>query len=137
MPTFTLRRAVASVAVATCATLAVPAAAANAQTPLSAPVAGTHCTVGQVERATAKVAPKFWSFLQEHPKAKDHFEAALAATPAERMAMRQKWMAKRAEWKKEHPGMVGMWHHKHMHMHINKAEVHQKISEIKAICATS
>lgn len=126
-------------------------AAANA-TPVSptAPVPGTQCNVGQVERATAKIAPNVWKHISANQKAKDRFEQMLVQTPEQRTAARaaakKAHDAKRAEWQKAHPGQTppahGKGHGSKDHdgkgkPKVTKAQVEQKITQIKATCKTS
>jgi hypothetical protein len=117
--------------------LLLPAAANAAPVSPNAPVPGTSCNVGQVERATANAAPIFWEHISMHPRAKDRFEQMLVLTPAQRKAERMKWMS-------EHKADVQQWKMKHPHKHFTKqqraqirADIMQKINQIKATCATS
>ncbi|GAA4400079.1 hemophore-related protein [Tsukamurella soli] len=133
----TIRRGIATVAIVTCTGLAAPAVANAAPVSPSAPVAGTSCSVAQVERATAKVAPKFWHFISTHPRAKHHFEEFLAKTPAQRKAAFEEMKAKHAAWRKAHPNAAEMHHWKMHHPKVTRAEVHQKLEQIRATCSVS
>ncbi len=146
MNRITRSRLVAATAVAAAlsgATLLAPGAAGAAPVSPTAPVPGTQCNVGQVERATAKVAPEFWKHVSAHAKAKEHFEQMLIKTPEQRAAARAAAKkardARRAEWQKTHPGQTRPAHPK-VHdgkARPTKAQVEQKIATIKATCTTS
>ena len=69
-----LAAATAAAAALAGAALLAPGAANAAPVSPTAPVPGTQCNVGQVERATAKVAPEFWQHVSGNAKAKDRFE---------------------------------------------------------------
>lgn len=136
----------AAVAVLSGAALLVPGAANAAPVSPTAPVPGTQCTVGQVERATAKIAPEFWQHISGNAKAKDRFEQMLVKTPEQRTAAREAAKkahdARKAEWQKQHPGQTPPSHprgkdHDKNATKPTKAQVEQKIAAIKSTCSTS
>ncbi|KXO91347.1 hypothetical protein [Tsukamurella pseudospumae] len=141
-----LAAATAAVAALSGAALLAPAAANAAPVSPTAPVPGTQCNVGQVERATAKVAPEFWQHISTNAKAKDRFEQMLVKTQAQRTADRaaakKAREARKAEWQKAHPGQTPPAHphgkdHDKGKPKLTKAQVEQKIATIKATCTTS
>jgi hypothetical protein len=153
----TRRATTAAVVLAAGAALLIPATANAAPVSPTAPVPGTQCNVGQVERATAKVAPEFWQHISSNPKAKEQFEQSLVQTPEQRTAARE--AAKKArqskidEWKKAHPGQTpparghqegdktdkkpGASKDGKRGPKLTKQQVEQKIAQVKATCATS
>ncbi|GAA1017234.1 hypothetical protein GCM10009551_105900 [Nocardiopsis tropica] len=144
------RAATATAVVAAGAALLVAATASAAPVSPTAPVPGTQCNVGQVERATAKVAPEFWQHISGNPKAKERFEQALVQTPEQRTAAREAAkkdrQAKIDEWKKANPGKTppqhgagkpGGKHDGTPRTKPSKEQVEQKIAQVKATCATS
>lgn len=138
-----LAAATAAMAALSGAALLAPGAANAAPVSPTAPVPGTQCNVGQVERATAKVAPEFWRHISTNAKAKDRFEQMLVKTPEQRAAAREAAKkareARRAEWQKTHPGQTKPAHPKAHDgkARPTKAQVEQKIATIKATCTTS
>ncbi|CAM3235272.1 hypothetical protein [Tsukamurella hominis] len=133
----------AAVAALSGAALLAPAAANAAPVAPTTPVPGTQCNVGQVERATAKVAPEFWQHISSNAKAKDRFEQMLVKTPEQRKAARDAAKkahdARRAEWQKTHPGQTKPTHPtmRDGKTKPTKTQVEQKIATIKATCTTS
>ncbi|MCS3782419.1 hypothetical protein [Tsukamurella ocularis] len=138
-----LAAATAAMAALSGAALLAPGAANAAPVSPTAPVPGTQCNVGQVERATAKVAPEFWRHISTNAKAKDRFEQMLVKTPEQRKAARDAAKkahdARKAEWQKTHPGQTKPAHPKARDGKTKptKAQVEQKITAIKATCTTS
>ena len=138
-----LAAATAAAATLSGAALLVPAAANAAPVSPTAPVPGTQCNVGQVERATAKVAPEFWQHISTNAKAKDRFEQMLVKTPEQRAAARDAAKkardARRAEWQKAHRGQTKAARPKPHDGKTKptKPQVEQKIAAVKASCTTS
>lgn len=138
-----LAAATAAAAALSGVALLAPGAANAAPVSPTAPVPGTQCNVGQVERATAKVAPEFWQHVSGNAKAKDRFEQVLVKTPEQRTAAREaakkEREARRAEWQKTHPGQTKPAHPKVRDGKTKptKAQVEQKIATIKSTCSAS
>lgn len=138
-----LAAATAAVAALSGAALLAPGAANAAPVSQTAPVPGTQCNVGQVERATAKVAPEFWRHVSGDAKAKDRFEQMLVKTPEQRKTAREaakkEREARHGEWRKTHPGQAKPARPmpREGKAKPTKAQVEQKIATIKATCATS
>ncbi|NMO05097.1 hemophore-related protein [Gordonia sp. TBRC 11910] len=69
----------------------------------SAPrVAGTNCTVVQVERALAKEDPALWNKINATPMRKKHFEQWLLMTPQQRKDKRAEFRKAHPQWKNHH-----------------------------------
>lgn len=144
------RAAAATAVVAAGAALIVPATASAAPVSPTTPVPGTQCTVDQVERATAKVAPEFWKRISTNPTAKERFDQALTQTPEQRAAAREAakkaHQAKIDEWRKANPGKTPPQHGAGKpgekgdgtpRTKPSKQQVEEKIAQVKATCATS